>query len=306
MLDADTINFRKSIEDDSELVLIIGGHARSGTSMLRELCNRHPSMTITHEFGTFCELGRPYTIYKKSLLKRWGESKFLAYRVFRSDLKNTRIRRWLRAFRGHIFLVRYLSRMRAYRFGRIEFPVIEKTLRGFFPNDLIIGDKWPEYVMMLNKLVPLMDQHDVKIVIIYRDCRDVTASTLNLVRTSWKHQAWVKNADTAEKVAQRWVNAIEMMEQHREKILTICYEELVRDSKTQLQRLADYLGVQVSGFPDGMIRNTKMGKYQSALTEDELASIYRVAGSTMLRLGYDVNPVHLEASQYTERVNKVR
>ena len=37
----------------SRVLLAIAGHGRSGTTLLREICNAHPQITLTHELGCF-------------------------------------------------------------------------------------------------------------------------------------------------------------------------------------------------------------------------------------------------------------
>jgi Sulfotransferase domain. len=265
---------------------MVGGHVRSGTSLLRELCNRHPEMTITHEFGTFLELGKPFPVYKRAIVNRWKRSPFLGFRVFRSDRKNTRVRRWFRSIRGHVFAYRYLKQLEGSANGSVQFETVEAILKQIFPTR-IVGDKWPDYAVHLDRLTPLFEQHDARCLIIYRDCRDVTSSTLFHARTVWKNEEWIKGA-TAEKVAQRWVNTIEMMEKYRNKIHTICYENLVKTPEKEISKIADYLQVDPKGFPIQMIRKINIGKHATGLTEEELSDLIRIAGPTMTRLGYTV------------------
>ncbi len=35
----------------SRVLLAIAGHGRSGTTLLHEICNAHPQITLTHELG---------------------------------------------------------------------------------------------------------------------------------------------------------------------------------------------------------------------------------------------------------------
>ena len=275
------------------MVLLIGGHVRSGTSMIRELCNQHPDMTITHELGNFMAVGKPYDVYRRVMLKRWKESNVLRYRIFRSDRNNTRLRRWIRSMRGHLFTYRFLKALHTYGSGPVRFENVQSALLNFFPHSRIVGDKWPDYVTCLDQIVPWIDRHNARCVIIYRDCRDVASSTLFHVRSAWKNQPWTRDADTSEKVAQRWLRAIENMELYQENIHTIQYENLVRDPKSVINNLAEYLGVDPSGFPIQMIRDANIGKYKKGLTPDELATVERIAGPTMARLGYELELTHI-------------
>jgi hypothetical protein len=92
--------------------------------------------------------------------------------------------------------------------------------------------------------------------------------------------------DTAEKIAAQWVRAVEIMERCSDRIKMIRYEDLVQQPKRELQTLSDWLGVDPSGFPNGLIRNASIGNYKSGLTNEELTNVMKIAGTTLARLGY--------------------
>src|SRR5574341_1371612 len=100
------------------MVLIIGGHMRSGTTLLRKLLNSHPEIAITSELNYFSGLGKTYEENFLILLKSlWGKT-----------TNNNRMRlKW--HFRNYTFVARYLFKMRKYREGLIDVAAIESTLR---------------------------------------------------------------------------------------------------------------------------------------------------------------------------------
>jgi hypothetical protein len=59
----------------ADMVLLIGGHPRSGTTLLRNLCNGHPEMTVTNELGSFSRPGQRYWTYSYSMLRWWWNVK---------------------------------------------------------------------------------------------------------------------------------------------------------------------------------------------------------------------------------------
>ena len=182
--------------------------------------------------------------------------------------------------------MRYLGKLRRYRPGTIDLPAVEAALREIFPRAGIVGDKMPDYVHQLDMLAPTSGLASV---VIYRDCRDVTSSHLKLARTSWRNQRWIQNQDTAEKVATRWVAAIETMEKQRDGIHIIRYEDLVREPSRELAILAEWLGVNPAGFPIRNIRSVRddgIGKHREGLSEQELEAVMDIAGPAMARLGY--------------------
>ena len=267
-------------------LLLIGGRPRSGTTLLRDLCDAHPDIMLTHEFGTFAALNEPYRVYRKRILGTWRAQPILQCRTFRPRPTMSRSRRWAISTRGHVFAIRYLRKIRRYRPGPIDLSAVEETLREVFPGAGLLGDKMPEYVHLLDKLAPTTGLSSV---MIYRDCRDVTSSHLKLARTSWRNQWWIRDQDTAEKVAKLWVAALEMMERHRDKIHIIRYEDLVRGPKRELTALAEWVGVDPAGFPEGIsngVRDDGIGKHRNGLSEQELETVMNIAGPTMARLGY--------------------
>jgi len=265
------------------MLLIISGHQRSGTSMLWKVCNSHPDIWVTFEFGNIGTLRKPYKRYRSRILRRWrniGNKWALGWKVARTP--GTLL--W-----NFAFVMRYLfsvnkERRRRNR-KRVNANIIESALKRLCPEATIVGDKWPSYVFVLDKLTEV---NGLSRIIIYRDCRDVVNSNLRQVRTAWRGRAWAEKTNTAEKIAEKWVKAIENMEHHADKLYIIRYEDLVRQPERELAALGEWLGVDPAGFPAHIIRESSIGKYKSGLTEEELAAVIKIAGPTMERLGYEI------------------
>lgn len=267
-------------------LLLIGGRPRSGTTLLRELCNAHPDITLTHEFGTFLGLNEPLSNYQKRIYHQLRTQPILGCRVLGPLSSRSRLRRWATSTRGHVFAIRYLNKIRRYGPGPVELTAIEATLRDVLPRTTIVGDKMPAYVDRLDRLARTSGLISV---VIYRDCRDVTSSHLKMARTRWRNEPWVRGQDTAEKIATLWVAALETMERHRDRIHIVRYEDLVQEPRRVLSTLAEWLGIDPAGFPDASIANVRgngIGKHRHGLTEQELEAILSVAGPTMARYGY--------------------
>jgi hypothetical protein len=182
-----------------------------------------------------------------------------------------------------MFATRYLLTLRKYCQKRISFEAIEMALKRIYPSSPVIGDKYPDYVFMTEKF---SKADGLSRVVIYRDCRDVTSSFLRQVRTTWKNLPWTNRVNTARRIAEKWVRAIEMMELHADRLHIIRYEDLVRNPKQITERLGEYLGIDPLGFKVGMPRAGSISKYKQGLTKEELADVMEVAGSTMERLAY--------------------
>ena len=254
--------------------LIIGGHMRSGTTLLWELCNSHPDILVTLEFRCYIGTGKSYLKHSREMIRRCWENRnddFLIGTGLRSGrlLDNCR------------FVMQYLLEVGKLHTGQIQGSDIQRALRNCLPEARIVGDKFPYYVFILNRLVEI---DDLARVIIYRDARDVASSSLLLV--SLYNQPWVRFFNTAEKVAKQWVRAIECMEQHADKLYSIRYESLVSQPEVEIDKLSVYLGVDASGFSLDLVHNNSIGKYKHRLRQDELVTVNAICGPTMSRLGY--------------------
>lgn len=262
------------------MALIIGGLARSGTTLLWRLCNLHPEIKLTYEFREFYALGKPYRKYISSLLGRmWSRGIFSNRILGPTELKHRSLRK-LYILRCLAFAAQYSRSLYTNDGSIIDAMTIEKTLNALFPEARIVGDKYPGYVFKLDELTA---QEGLFCLIIYRDCRDVASSMLKKIRKDWKNQPWTENMNTAGKIAARWVNAIEQMERYSDRIKTINYETLIRRPESELRLLGKWLGVQPSSFPKEIIRDDSIGKYRTGLTDKELEDVMKIAGPTMAR-----------------------
>jgi hypothetical protein len=121
-----------------DVVLIIGGHPRSGTTLLTRLCNSHPEIVLTNEFGYFYGLGEKTYAEQSRLLLRELWEKIRDRHVWDYDM--------------YAFVLGYLTRTRKYRHGFIDLAAIEATLRAIWPQASIVGDKAAGYVFELSRL----------------------------------------------------------------------------------------------------------------------------------------------------------
>ncbi|MBN1832240.1 MAG: sulfotransferase [Deltaproteobacteria bacterium] len=257
------------------MLLIIGGHPRSGTTLLYHLCDNHPDIAVTLEFKNFQFVGQPYLEYSRNMIK-YGMKKEEA---FDSSYQWNKYKK----LRNLVFATRYLLILRRYCRKRISFEAIEMALKRMYPQSIIMGDKYPDYIFMTEKFLKADRLYRV---VIYRDCRDVTSSFLRQVRTEWKDLPWINGVNTAKGIAEKWVRAIEVMGLHADKLHIIRYENLVQQPKQTMERLGEYLGIDPSGFRVRMPKAGSISKYKQGLTEEELADVMEIAGPTMARLGY--------------------
>ncbi|MCP4362628.1 MAG: sulfotransferase [Chloroflexi bacterium] len=260
------------------MVVLISGHQRSGTTMLRRLCDAHPQMRFTNEFSCFSDVGENYS---RSLFNRLAQWRLVNGRwAYNSDYVNSPRRHW----HNLSFTVAYMKRLAAYDKRNITITAVANSLSQTFPDAQVVGDKWPQYMPLLPNL---MTSKLVRVIVIYRDCRDVTSSFLEKVRTEWRSRPWAGEVDTAAKIARNWVEKIELMESLSDQIYIIRYEELVRQPQFVLAALGKWLGVAPDDFLQVQsVKTTSIGKYSQGLMQSELDDVLAIAGTTMARLNY--------------------
>jgi hypothetical protein len=266
------------MKEAEQKVVIVTGHQRSGTTLLQLLCNAHPQMVVTPEFGFYinCHLG--YSGYRKTVLNRWWVTKYRALTHGGSPGLG-------QVVRNSLLVARFLIALGRHRHHWSGLTAIGDGLRQVFPGSKVVGDKYPDYIFGMDRMVgpfgPLC-------LVIFRDPRDVVNSTLQKVRTDWRDREFAKKMNTAEKIADRWLEAVDAMQSYSESIYIIRYEDLVSDPQTVLGQLADRLDVRRDGFPFDWVRADSLGKFKQGLSASELGCVLDRAGSKMKELGYSL------------------
>jgi len=264
------------------MALIIIGHHRSGTSLLRGLCHSHPEIVLTNEFGNFHLLDKPYNTYARFILKRWWK-KQNAPLLYPPSTLGTKIKGF-NLLQNFSLTAHFLFRVFRHQNGCVDVPAIEASLKDIFPQASIVGDKYPDYWFKLDQLSKI---DSLKCLFIYRDPRDLASSVVKKARTEWR-ESWPEQLQDVRSVARRWVRLVEAMERNTKQIHVIRYEDLVTNPQCVLQGVGDWLGVEPAGFQHQSVHAGSIGKYRSGLNEQEIDSIVEIAGDTMQRLGYRV------------------
>lgn len=264
------------------MLLLVCGHPRSGTTLLWQILDSHPDISLTFEQGYLYGLGRTPVEHARWLLRRSasdvaGSISLTLRRDEPEGLLAGRTRRRL------VFGLRHAPRLLRHAPERLDARSVEAVVRPLMPPARIVGDKEPGYVFELDRLARVPG---VARIVVYRDARDVVSSILQRARTRWRPFRWARQWDTAEKAARSWVRAVEAMERNREDLHAVRYETLVERPGATLEALAARLQVEAGGFTDHMIHDASIGKHRQGLAGDELVTVMEVAGPTLERLGY--------------------
>lgn len=254
--------------------VIIGGHPRSGTTLLNSLCNTHPDVVTTFEYRSFVALDMTLPLY----LKRLGDPGKKKPILQRSNGDKDADRETGIRFHEHM-----TAEMRKTTPEIVRLQDVIGIYHSAFPEARVIGDKYPRYVFHLDKLAAYAD---LKRVIIYRDPRDVARSALEKAGTDWKGKPFANHLDSADKVAVHWVKSMDMMERHASHIHALRYESLIHEPRSVMAALGRYLGVDPEGFMTSRIHDSGVGRHRDELTPEQIRTIEEIAGPTMRRWGY--------------------
>jgi hypothetical protein len=252
---------------------LVAGHPRSGTTVLTRLLNTHPEVEATFELGAFERLDAPYLEYRRALR--------LSYRdrpVRGVGAGSPRARTWA----SRRFVAEFRYRLWRCRRGVIGLDTVAELLSRTLGRTWV-GDKLPRYVFELDDLAR---REGLDRIVILRDCRAVTASTLARVRTGWKGRGWTERIDTPAKVAANWVRAVESMERNLSRVHVIRFEDLLEDPRRCVESLAAYLDLDPLAFDASLVRRHG-SKPDQILDHASRAAVEEVAGEAMGRWGYD-------------------
>lgn len=218
--------------------LFIVGMPRSGTKLLRELLNMHPSIGIPEIETNFLPTWK----------KKWENYGDLSdpknfNKFYNSTIKNSY---FMYKKDNNELIKENIWYNNCYNFnvqGIFE-ALIRHDTKIEFGSNKIWGDKSPLYLQHLNLLKRLFPNS--KIIHIIRDVRDYCLSIKN---------AWGKNMIRA---AQRWSNDIQYAQkignEYPGEYIEIKYEELVMEPIKILKKICDFIDIE---FTERMIKLNK-------------------------------------------------
>ena len=262
-------------------IFIVGG-PRSGTTLLRNMLNRHPAIAICREteffhwiykrrrtFGSLSDPGNRQRVVKQYL----ATQRMQRMRLDLEALGATLLQEATSYEAMFLSLLRFFARAHGKRrYG-------EKT-----PHNALIAE-------MLSEWYP-----DAVVIHLLRDPRDAVASML---RMPWAPRSVVSNART-------WLrfNLGGWRSRHRPNYLLVRYEELVTEPEAQLRRICAFAGEEYS--PAMLVPNwdptaelfwfqraeepvttERLGKWRDELTPNQVALVEWVVGRYMKTFGYE-------------------
>ncbi len=133
----------------SNVSLLISGHQRSGTTLLRRVCDGHPQMRLTNEFACFADVGLPVWQARRA---RWAQWRLVNGRwAFDSQFATHPRRHWYNLW----FLLRYSWHLGQATRGTVTVADVHLALQKTVGMGTAVhGDKWPQYMPLLPQLLP--------------------------------------------------------------------------------------------------------------------------------------------------------
>lgn len=303
---------------------VIVGASRSGTTLLRLMLDAHELLAIPAETSlpaNFFESCMNGTIQDAGDFVR----RLVTWRKW-FDL-GTEPSEFLRELERHspfnaADAFRFFFRFYAMRHGKV---------RG--------GDKSPGYVhYMANVQAVLPEAHFIHLI---RDGRDVAISHFE---SRWG--LWSPENPSMEAIANHWANAVTRGRdwgKGRPNYLEIRYEDLVRSPETQLRNICAFVDIQFSPkmlefykrAPErlkeiqprrrfdgswqsqadrlsiflatvGPLDESRIGRWRSSMTENDLIAFEKIAGTTLSEFGYGVETAETPNVDFEEKLAELR
>lgn len=182
------------------------------------------------------------------------------------------------------------------------------------------GDKTPGYVNHMPLILAMFP--DAKFIHVIRDGRDVAVSSMPLSFGS----------NTTYMAGRRWNRfvrrGLNFEAEHPESVLRVMYEELVKNNEAQLRRICEFVGEE---FRDEMMQfhksvkdrssappemschtelakpanNSRIGRWRSELTLEQLRVFESEAGELLSELGYERAMPDARPRFYDRRIGKL-
>jgi hypothetical protein len=257
------------------------GCPRSGTTAIQQALNRHPGIVIPPE-TEFFSLIMGYLRFSS-----WGQRRHLRHIAADLQIELSMPRRRLRRPEDARAVFDELAERYVQRLGR---------------HDVIcFGDKTPHQLPHLPTI--LAAYPDVKIILVYRDGRDVA---LSLSKVPWgppsvyaAFSIWLKMCRW-----HRWA-----LEQKNLSLLCMRYEDLVTNPEKELRRITDFLGVEYlpevaegegnrEGVPEWeyawkakafeKLTPSRVAMWKKELSIAQLRDLERWGGWALTMLGYEL------------------
>jgi Sulfotransferase family len=211
---------------NKEPFFIIIGRGRSGTTVLSKILNSHSSISIPGEFFFIINLFNKYSkkVINLQTINKYVDDVFSEQRFQNKDFSKVELKE-------------YLLKKSPISFKDLCLNTYENlTLQQGKENIKLFGDKNPHFALFLPKILKIFD--NVKFIFIVRDYRD------NIL--SYKNVKFDMN--NLYSLAYRWTyfnrKIIKYQKLFPDKFLLLKYEDLLTNSKFEMNRVCSFLNIE--------------------------------------------------------------
>lgn len=276
-------------------MILIVGTGRSGTTLIREVLNKHPEVNIAPETSFYNRLWAARKLLGSIKIKH-NIPKWIYYLLFHSHDPSMETYKPL-----FLDLITTFEKKTPTTYEDMFITILKQFAH--FKGKKIYGEKTPNHIFYINYIKQKIP--DAKIIVTIRDPRAVTASMIN-------------RGDLYNKVYQpaiEWYvgmkQVTKLLSLKKEDIFIIKYEDLVDNSQKVIENLCQFLKIE---FYEDMLTpnetNTsfkelkkKKGiyveakeKWRETLSKNDIKTVERICLKYMVDFGY--NPDSSNISHY--------
>lgn len=199
------LEFRKDLQPEHRIVLL-GGHGRSGTTVLEQVLDSHPEIASAEETDLF------HNRVFMPMGRKLPEDAPLLSIIESPD-------------------VRLLQRVRRNYFRAMP-GILERSLE----NKLLV-DKNPHLTLLLPAVIRAFPE--IKLIIALRDPRDICVSRFTRALAIDQLLGWDDIVETYVEIMSIWLTLKPWLENYIE----VHYEDVVEDLESQARKMLEFLGV---------------------------------------------------------------
>lgn len=300
------------VRQEPEPVFIVGA-ARSGTTLLQQILDHHPSFAFPweshfipefyHHLSGFGDLGKPENRLK----------------LIRAIARYVHIV-WLEQAEGQWIPGLAEEAPRLAEISPPTFAGVVDTVFSFGAaqrNRKRWGDKTPGYVDSLPLILEIFPK--AKFLHIIRDGRDVGSSILPL---SFGPNTIFVGAKKWKKCVQ---HGLSFAERHPDKVYTFRYEDLLDDTEKHIREICAFLGEEfyppmldyhkdssarvptqeIHARVAAPVNKQRSGRWKKDLTGDQVRIFEAVAGDLLAKLGYEVTDPNAKLKPFEKTIGRV-
>jgi hypothetical protein len=246
----------------NETVFVVGC-ARTGSTLLRQILNRHERLCLaseTHFLRRWSRYGRDRQIAKFGDLSDDTNVARLVATLYSDDATpKTGYWGWLKgAIEQQVFARRILETDRSDRaIFQAMLEVFTEAKKGVYGDELILGEKTPAHLYSVPTLFEWFPR--TKVIHTFRDPRGIFVSTLKRMQTSnWGLRARYPslpgaivspliNPLTVLFTTRAWLDAVKLHARYQQaygdRYMLVRFEDLVADPERQVRAICAFVGV---------------------------------------------------------------